>query len=89
MYFIYILQSQKDQSYYIGFSADPQERLNQHNKASTGYTSKKKPWTIVYQEEYPSKKEALDREKFIKLKKSKVFIQKLINTRSADFSHSN
>jgi len=89
MYFIYILQSQKDQSYYIGFSADPQERLNQHNNASTGYTSKKKPWTIVYQEEYPSKKEALDREKFIKLKKSKVFIQKLINTRSADFSHSN
>ncbi|NBA89213.1 GIY-YIG nuclease family protein, partial [Emticicia sp. CRIBPO] len=48
MHYIYILQSQKDQSFYIGSSADPYARLTKHNNSKTGYTAKKKPWSIVY-----------------------------------------
>ncbi len=79
MHYIYILQSQKDQSFYIGSSADPYARLTKYNNSKTGYTATKKPWSIVYQEEYPTKTEALVRENFIKKQKSKIFIEKLIN----------
>jgi len=40
-YFIYILQSEKDNSFYIGFSEHPLKRLEKHNTAMRRYTSKK------------------------------------------------
>ena len=77
-YYIYILQSQKDFSYYIGFSKDPENRLEKHNNSKTGYTSKKKPWSLVHIEEFATKTEAIKREIFIKKQKSSEFIRQLI-----------
>ena len=78
MFFLYIIQSEMDGSFYIGYSANPTNRLNKHNTAKSGYTSRKKPWVLVYTEEFKTKSEAIRREKFIKAQKSKVFIEKLI-----------
>ena len=83
MYYTYIIQSQKDGSFYIGYSEDPEKRLEKHNSSNSGYTSKKQPWKIVYTEEFQTKSEALKREKFIKSQKSKDFIISLINNSSA------
>jgi len=78
-YYIYILQSEKDNSFYIGYSYNPQERLVKHNNSSKGYTSTKKPWTIVYTETFHNKKEAIQREKFLKRQKSAELIKRLID----------
>jgi len=78
MFYLYILQSQKDGSYYIGYSANSQQRLLKHNNSRSGYTSRKKPWTLVYTQAYATKTEAIKRERFIKAQKSRVFIEKLI-----------
>jgi len=78
MFYLYILQSQKDGSYYIGYSANPQQRLLKHNNSLSGYTSRKKPWALVYTQAYATKTEAIKRERFIKAQKSRVFIEKLI-----------
>ena len=78
MYNVYILQSLLDGSYYIGYSHDPQSRLLKHNSSNTGYTSKKKPWKLVYVQEYETKAEAISREKEIKRQKSKFYITNLI-----------
>ena len=77
--YVYIIQSEKDLSYYIGYSANPESRLIKHNKSNTGYTARKKPWRLLYTEEFTTKSEALKREKFIKAQKSRDFIEKLIN----------
>ncbi|MBU1885672.1 GIY-YIG nuclease family protein [Patescibacteria group bacterium] len=79
MYFIYILQSQIDQSYYIGYSQDPKKRLLAHNNGLTKYTKRKKPWVLKYIESYSSKRDALKREKQLKNWKSSKAIAKLIN----------
>ena len=50
MFYVYILQSQKDSSYYIGYSSNPTLRLEKHNRAKTGYTARKQPWTLLYTE---------------------------------------
>lgn len=78
MYYVYIIQSLLDASYYVGYSHDPQSRVLKHNSSNTGYTSRKKPWKLVYVEEYKTKAEAISREIEIKRQKSKVYITKLI-----------
>ena len=82
-YFVYILQSEKDGSFYVGSSENPSNRLEKHNRPHSGYTGRKQPWKIVYTEEFPSKTEAQKRENYIKRMKSKEFIIRLIGGSSA------
>jgi putative endonuclease len=65
-YYVYILCSTVDRSYYKGFSEDPLTRLNQHNNGETTSTRHLAPWELVYTEEHASKTEALIREKNLK-----------------------
>lgn len=80
MFFIYILQSEIDNSFYIGYSKDVDRRLKQHNEGESNYTSRKMPWKIVYVEKAETKFIALKREKFLKNQKSKDFYNRLINS---------
>ncbi|WP_425593918.1 GIY-YIG nuclease family protein [Marinifilum flexuosum] len=80
MYCVYILQSQMDQSYYIGYTSNIENRLTYHNQGRSRYTRKKIPWILIYSEKYNSKRDALIREKFLKKQKSRVFIKELISS---------
>ena len=62
-FYVYLIQSQVDGSYYKGFSENPSTRLEQHNNKESTYTSAKVPWELVYLEELSSKREALIRER--------------------------
>ena len=78
--YCYILQSEKDNSFYIGYSCDDlSERVAKHNRPHRGYTASKQPWKLVYNEEYATKKEAMNREKEIKSWKSHQRIEELIS----------
>ena len=61
---VYILQSEKDNSFYIGFTSDLNQRLSYHNSGKSRYTSKKMPWKVVYTETFKTRSEAVRREKF-------------------------
>jgi len=78
-YFVYIIQSDRDSSYYKGFSEIPVARLSQHNSGERSFTSAKTPWRLVHVEEQPSKKDALIREKALK-KYSHTQILRLIES---------
>ena len=78
MYFVYILQSLKDSSFYIGQCDDLDRRMSKHADGMSRYTSSKRPLRMVYFEKYPSRSLALKREKQIKNMKSRIFIEKLI-----------
>ena len=48
MYFIYIIHSHKSDIYYIGYSTDPNRRLEEHNSSPfPTFTSKHRPWSLV------------------------------------------
>lgn len=81
-YFTYILYSEKLDRYYIGSTEDIQKRLEAHNAGRSNYTRKGKPWVLKHTEVWPDKKTAQDRERFIKNKKSRVFIEQLIRTKA-------
>jgi putative endonuclease len=69
-FYVYILKSQKDQSFYIGYTTDLIARVKEHNEGFTRYTKLKRPWDLVYSEEFETKKEALIRERFLKKQKN-------------------
>ena len=79
MFYVYILESLKDGTYYIGQTEDLPTRLDFHNKGLSKYTSKKLPWKIIYFEEYKTRKEAIVRERFLKEQRNREFYKKLIN----------
>jgi len=62
-FYVYILQSEKDQSFYIGQTNDMMERLKRHNRGLEKYTSKKLPWKIFWKAEASSRGEAMKLEK--------------------------
>jgi len=72
------LQSQKDNSFYIGFTSNLNQRLEYHNYGKSRYTSKKMPWKIVYTENFKTRSEAIRREKFLKKQRNHEFYKKLI-----------
>ncbi|MBK9283339.1 MAG: GIY-YIG nuclease family protein [Sphingobacteriaceae bacterium] len=65
-FYVYVIQSEFDGSFYKGFSENYIERLNQHNNAWSKYTSTKMPWKLVHVEIFTDKISALKREKVLK-----------------------
>jgi putative endonuclease len=79
MYYIYILFSQKTNRYYIGSTDDLDRRLKHHNAGSTPSTKAGVPdWEIRYTETVFDRATALTRELEIKKKKSRNYIEWLI-----------
>ena len=69
--FVYILFSPKLDKYYVGSTTDLSRRLEEHNRGKERFTKTGIPWSLQ-----PARK----REVYIKKMKSRVFIEKLINS---------
>jgi putative endonuclease len=79
MYYVYGLYSLEYNKIYIGFTSDLERRLFFHNsQLNKGYTSKFRPWTIIYSENQPDKKSAMEREKQLKTARGRQFIKSFI-----------
>ncbi len=65
-YYVYILRSQKDHKFYIGFTQNIEERLKRHNMGKVQSTKHRKPFEIAYSEKTASLSEALILEKKLK-----------------------
>ncbi len=65
-FYVYVLQSDVDSTYYKGFSVHPVQRTAQHNAGEMTYTSRKIPWQLVGIFSYGSKRDALIAEKKFK-----------------------
>jgi putative endonuclease len=75
---VYILYSEKGDHYYIGQSDDPVRRQEFHNSAEKGYTSRFRPWRLVYTRKCGSRREARTLEKIIKGWKNKQKVIRLV-----------
>ncbi|MEK7479337.1 MAG: GIY-YIG nuclease family protein [Patescibacteria group bacterium] len=66
MHTVYILQSEKNKSYYTGYTTQLKERLRQHNHHEAKYTSKNTPYTLVWFCAFKNKQKALEFEHYLK-----------------------
>ena len=68
MYFVYVIESRQDASWYIGYRTNLKRRISDHNTGNGCVTTAKKSggWKLIYFECYTNKQDALGREKFLK-----------------------
>ena len=76
MHFVYVLESQSDRKWYIGYTLNVGQRLDAHNDGKNTSTSHGGPWKLIYYEAYLEKMDALGREKFLKSGSGHRFIRK-------------
>ena len=76
---VYVLRSEKNGRFYIGFSGDLEARLVQHNSGKVKATRYVRPMSVVYTEGYQTSTEARKRERYLKSLKSHKAIEELMN----------
>ncbi|MAT40139.1 MAG: endonuclease [Ectothiorhodospiraceae bacterium] len=78
MYTVYILYSESIGKYYIGYTADVEQRLAFHNNGSSRWSKRGIPWRVVYTEAHEDKRSAMRREREIKSYKGNSKFQALV-----------
>ena len=78
MYFVYILQSTRTKRFYVGHCDHLINRFRRHQRGDNPSTRNRGPWWMPYFEVYPSRAEAMAREREIKRKKSSKSIRAII-----------
>jgi len=63
---VYLLRSESDCGFYIGFSTNLRGRLRQHQDGESFATKSRGPWKLIYYEAYTEREDAEGREKFLK-----------------------
>jgi len=66
VFYVYVLRSESDSGFYIGFSTNLRARLRQHQNGESLATKSRGPWKLVYFEAYTEREDAEGREKFLK-----------------------
>jgi len=84
VFYVYILKSKSTGRFYVGHGQDVFRRVEEHNSGKTPSTKRGRPWELVYYEQYQSRGEAMKREYGIKKKKSRKYINRLINNCSEE-----
>ena len=80
MYYVYILQSNKNSRYYIGSTGNLKRRLSEHNKGLGGkFTKLNGPWELVCFKIFNDVSKAREIEKKIKSYKSGNAFKKILN----------
>jgi predicted GIY-YIG superfamily endonuclease len=71
---VYIIRSDVDPSrHYVGITNDLRSRLEWHNHGPCGHTMSHRPWSVVVSLEFPTEKEAVRFEKYLKSGSGRAF----------------
>jgi len=63
---VYVLISLKDHKFYIGYTANLDKRILDHNSGNVSSTKGRRPLELIYCEYHKNKYDALRREKYLK-----------------------
>ena len=84
---MYILRSWREPlRHYVGITNDIRGRVEWHNRSSTGHTVMHRPWSLVVALEFPSEKEALRFEKYLKSGSGRAFAKRHFGQAAAEGS---
>ena len=75
MYYVYVLQSKKDNLFYTGFTTDIERRVCEHNTDQQISTKQRGPFELVYYEYCLVKEDAIAREKYLKSGMGKKYLK--------------
>ncbi len=80
MFKVYVLKSLKTNKHYVGYtSKDLGERLAEHNRNCNKWDKGNSPFALIYHEDYPTKQEAIKREKFYKSGQGRKLLKTMVS----------
>jgi predicted GIY-YIG superfamily endonuclease len=76
MFYVYIIQSQKDKSLYFGTSSDLKERFKNHNAKRVKSTASKTPYKLLWYCAFTERTKAYNFERYLKSGSGGAFLRK-------------
>ena len=80
MFYTYILQSEIDMKFYVGFTKDLKQRFDKHKKGLVDSTKNRRPLKLVYYEACLNQSDATKREKYFKTYHGRMFIKRRLES---------
>jgi predicted GIY-YIG superfamily endonuclease len=74
--YVYILQSNSADHYYIGITEDLRARLARHNSGEVPHTAKHMPWTLKTYVAFSDETRAFAFEKYLKSGSGRAFVRR-------------
>jgi len=78
MHYVYVLLSEKDGKFYIGFTSDLKRRLKEHKDGKAQSTKSRHPLKLLFYEAHLSEKDARRRESYFKTSKGKATLKQML-----------
>ena len=74
-FFAYVIKSDFDGTHYYGHCEYIGIRIKRHNGGKVRYTKSRRPWKLLYSEEFETRTEAYKRELFFKSRSGYKFLK--------------
>ena len=74
-YITYVLRSEIDKEFYVGFTTNLKKRIEEHNLGKVRSTKARKPLKIIYYEVCYNRADAIHRERYLKSSYGKRYIK--------------
>ena len=75
IYYVYVLQSLKDDKFYTGYTENLKLRFEKHQKGHVASTKDRRPLRLIYFEGCLDRKDAIHRERYFKTYLGKMFLK--------------
>jgi putative endonuclease len=80
VFYTYVLRSEKDDNFYVGFTKNLKLRFEQHNKGMVNSTKNRRPLHLIYYEACMNQEDATRREKYFKTYNGRIFIKRRLKS---------
>ncbi len=77
-YYVFVLQSYKDNNFYVGYTVNLKQKLEEHNSGKLFSTKSRKPMKLVYYGFCLNQIDTKEREKYLKIAWGKRYIKNKI-----------
>ncbi|MBA3960730.1 MAG: GIY-YIG nuclease family protein [Chthoniobacterales bacterium] len=77
MFHLYVLRSSKTGRRYVGSCENIEARLERHNAGHSKATRSGTPWVVVHEESFPSRAEAVRKERHFKTGRGRDELERL------------
>lgn len=74
-HYVYVLISQKDDNFYIGYTIDLKKRIEKHNAKKVFSTKPRTPFRLIYTESCLNEEDARRRENYLKTTQGRRFLK--------------
>ena len=77
-YYVYVLQSMKNDNLYIGYTQELKKRFDEHNRGKVFSTKPYLPWQLIHYEAYSHEDDARRKERYLKTNQGSRLLKRML-----------